>query len=178
MKRILIVGAGLSGATCAIELARLGFDVDIVEQRNHIGGNTFDYIDDHGVLVHKYGPHIFHTNSVKVFNFLSDFTEWRNYEHKVVSRVLGVDYEMPLNIASISKYLKLPLKSAEDLAVALAQKRIAIEKIKTAEDYLYASIGPELCGAFFSGYSRKQWGRGLSELDPSIVARVPVRPSF
>ena len=112
MKRILIVGAGLSGATCAIELARLGFDVDIVEQRNHIGGNTFDYIDDHGVLVHKYGPHIFNTNSVKVFNFLSDFTEWRNYEHKVVSRVLGVDYEMPLNIASISKYLKLPLKSA------------------------------------------------------------------
>ncbi len=178
MKRAIVVGAGLSGATCAAELARAGYGVTILESRDHVAGNAYDHYDRHGVLIHKYGPHIFHTNSEKVHEFLSRFTLWNDYTHRVLAHNNGKYYKLPLNISSVGQYLGRDLSSAADLERTLRQEAIQIDDIVNAEDYLHSSIGPKLTAAFFSGYSRKQWGVDLALLHPSIVARVPVRLSF
>ena len=178
MKNILIVGAGLSGATCAAQLAQAGHAVHVIEERAHIGGNAYDEYDQHGVLIHKYGPHIFHTNSKKIFEFLSQFTQWRPYEHKVAAFVHGVHYPMPLNFSSIGRFFGVKINNEEELRHVLDSERIPVGKINTAEDYLLTTIGRSLMEAFFAGYSKKQWGTDLGNLDASIVARVPLRYSF
>ena len=178
MKKVLVVGAGLSGATCAIELANAGFEVTVVEERPHIAGNAFDRHDAHGVMIHQYGPHIFHTNSARVFDFLSRYTSWRSYEHRVLARVGGIDYPMPLNFTSIGRYFNRPIETPEDLDRELSIRRVKRDRIHSSEDFLLNSVGPELMDAFFSGYTRKQWGRSLRELDAAVAARVPVRNSF
>lgn len=177
MKKILIVGAGLSGATCAAQFAAAGFKVSVVEERPYVAGNAYDHFDENGVLIHKYGPHIFHTNSDRVFEFLSKFTGWRRYEHEVLARVGGVYYPVPLNINSCEKFFGFNILDESEFLSFLDKKRIPCLKISSAQDFLYSSIGEELAENFFSGYSQKQWGVSLRELDPSVVARVPVRYS-
>ncbi|MBO0988860.1 MULTISPECIES: UDP-galactopyranose mutase [Delftia] len=177
MNKILIVGAGLSGATCAAELANAGFEITVQEERSHIAGNTFDEYDSHGVLIHRYGPHIFHTNSIKVFDFLSQYTSWRRYEHKVLAKYKENYFPIPLNITSIGHYFGKNLKTSKDLNNILQPLRVPRDAIKSSEDYLLAAIGVELTDAFFSGYTKKQWGCGLEELDASVAARVPFRDS-
>ncbi|MEO5928688.1 MAG: UDP-galactopyranose mutase [Candidatus Kapaibacterium sp.] len=171
----LIVGAGFAGSVLAERLARVsGKKVLIVDKRPHIGGNAYDHYDDAGVLVHKYGPHIFHTNSREVFDYLSQFTKWRAYEHRVLASVDGQLVPMPINLDTVNKLYGLNLTSfqLEDFFASVAENP---EKIRTSEDVVVSKVGRELYEKFFRGYTRKQWGLDPSELDASVTARVPTR---
>lgn len=171
----LIVGAGYAGSILAERLARgSGKQVLLVDRRPHIGGNAYDHYDDAGVLVHKYGPHIFHTNSKEVFDYLSRFTEWRQYQHKVLASVDGQLVPIPINLDTINKLYGLGLNSfqMEEFLASRAEKR---EQIKTSEDVVVSKVGRELYEKFFRGYTRKQWGLDPSELDAQVTARVPTR---
>lgn len=171
----LIVGAGFAGSVLAERLARgSGKRVLLVDKRAHIGGNAYDHHDNAGVLVHRYGPHIFHTNSREVFDYLSQFTAWRNYEHRVLASVDGRLVPMPINLDTINLLygLKLSSREAEVFLKGLAEPR---EAIRTSEDAVISKVGKELYVKFFRGYTRKQWGIDPSELDAQVAARVPVR---
>ncbi|OKH43919.1 UDP-galactopyranose mutase [Calothrix sp. HK-06] len=171
----LIVGAGFSGSVIAERLAsQSGKKVLVVDKRTHIGGNAYDHYDDHGVLVHKYGPHIFHTNSREVFEHLSQFTQWRSYEHRVLASVDGQLVPMPINLDTINQLYGMNLTSfqVEEFFQSVAEPR---EHIRTSEDVVVSKVGRELYEKFFRNYTRKQWGLDPSELDKSVTARVPTR---
>ncbi|MBW4560843.1 MAG: UDP-galactopyranose mutase [Mojavia pulchra JT2-VF2] len=171
----LIVGAGFSGSVIAERLAsQSGKKVLVVDKRNHIGGNAYDHYDDHGVLVHKYGPHIFHTNSREVFEYLSRFTQWRSYEHRVLASVDGQLVPIPINLDTINKLYGMNLNSfeVEEFYKSLAEP---VENIRTSEDVVVSKVGRVLYEKFFRNYTRKQWGLDPSELDKSVIARIPTR---
>jgi UDP-galactopyranose mutase len=171
----LIVGAGFAGSVLADRLARvLNKRVLICDRRNHIAGNAYDHYDNAGLLIHKYGPHIFHTNSQEVFEYLSNFTEWRNYQHRVLASVDGQLVPIPINLDTINKLYGLNLDSSqvESFFESVAEKR---DEIKTSEDVVVSKVGRELYNKFFRGYTRKQWGLDPSELDAQVTARVPTR---
>jgi UDP-galactopyranose mutase len=171
----LIVGAGFAGSVLAERLAtRSNKKVLIIDKRAHIGGNAFDHYNEDGILVHKYGPHIFHTNSKDVFDYLSQFTEWRSYEHRVLASVDGQLVPMPINLDTINKMYGLSLTSFELEAwfESVAEK---VPVIKTSEDVVVSKIGRELYEKFFRNYTRKQWAMDPSELDKSVTSRVPTR---
>jgi UDP-galactopyranose mutase len=171
----LIVGAGFAGSVLAERLANvMGKRVLIVDKRPHIGGNAYDRYDDHGVLIHPYGPHIFHTNSEDIFEYLSKFTEWRPYQHRVLASVDGQLVPMPINLDTINKLYGLSLTSfeVEKFFESVAEKK---DEIKTSEDVVVSKVGRELYNKFFRGYTRKQWALDPSELDASVTARVPTR---
>ncbi|MEH2170552.1 MAG: UDP-galactopyranose mutase [Nostoc sp.] len=171
----LVVGAGFSGSVIAERLAtESGKKVLVVDKRNHIGGNAYDRYDDHGVLVHKYGPHIFHTNSREVFEYLSRFTKWRSYEHRVLASVDGQLVPIPINLNTINKLYGMNLNSFEvkEFYESLAEP---MEYIRTSEDVVVSKVGRELYEKFFRNYTRKQWGLDPSELDKSVIARIPTR---
>ena len=171
----LIVGAGFSGSVLAERLAsQLDARVLIVEKRSHIGGNAYDFYNDAGLLVHKYGPHIFHTNAKKVFDYLSRFTAWRPYEHRVQTSVDGQLVPMPINLDTLNMLYGLKLNSSqvEAFLAAVAEPK---DKIVTSEDVVVSRVGRELYTKFFRNYTRKQWDLDPSELDASVTARVPIR---
>ncbi len=171
----LIVGAGFAGSVLAERLAsQSGKKILIVDTRPHIGGNAYDHYDDNGVLVHKYGPHIFHTNSLDVFEYLSHFTEWRSYEHRVLASVDGQLVPIPINLNTVNRLYGLSLTSfqLEEFFASVAEPK---EYIRTSEDVVVSKVGRELYEKFFRGYTRKQWGIDPSELDKSVTARVPTR---
>ncbi len=171
----LIVGAGFAGSVIAERLARgLNKKVLLIDRRNHIGGNAYDCYDDHGLLIHKYGPHIFHTASREVFDFLSRFTAWRQYQHKVLASVDGQLVPIPINLDTINRLYGLNLTSFE-MEEFLASRAEKIETMKTSEDVVVGKVGRELYEKFFRGYTRKQWGLDPSELDAQVTARVPTR---
>jgi UDP-galactopyranose mutase len=173
----LIVGAGFAGAVCARELADAGCRVLVIDKRHHIAGNAYDLLDSHGVLIHQYGPHIFHTNSDKVFEHLSRFTAWRPYEHRVLAvpdARCGKSYPMPINRTTINQLYGLALDEA-GIAAFLERSREPRDPIKTSEDVVLNSVGRDLCNKFFRGYTKKQWGLDLSELSGGVAARIPTR---
>ncbi|MXV16672.1 UDP-galactopyranose mutase [Hufsiella ginkgonis] len=171
----LIVGAGFAGSVLAERLAsESGKRVLIVDKRNHIGGNAFDHYDDQGILVHKYGPHIFHTNSADVFDYLSRFTAWRNYQHRVLGSVDGQLFPIPINLTTINLMYGLNLNSTEAEQFFLS-KAEEVKDVRTSEDVVVSKIGRELYEKFFRGYTKKQWDMDPSELNASVAARVPVR---
>jgi UDP-galactopyranose mutase len=171
----LIVGAGFAGATIAERLAAdAGKKVLICDRRPHIGGNAYDHYDEAGVLVHKYGPHIFHTNSQEVYEYLSRFTEWRPYQHRVLACVDGQLLPIPINLNTVNLLYGTNLTSfqLEEFFRSVAEPRA---QIRTSEDVIVSKVGRELYQKFFQNYTRKQWGLDPSELDAAVTARVPVR---
>ncbi len=171
----LIVGAGFAGSVLAERLGRgSGKRVLLVDKRPHIGGNAFDQYDDEGILVHRYGPHIFHTNSREVFDYLSQFTAWRSYQHRVLASVDGQLVPIPINLDTINRLYNLKLNSFE-VEAFFEQRAEKKERIKTSEDVIVSKVGRELYEKFFRGYTRKQWDLDPSELDASVTARIPVR---
>jgi len=171
----MIVGAGFAGSVLAERLAgQLNKKVVVVEQRNHIGGNAYDYYNEDGILIHKYGPHIFHTNSKKVFDYLSEFTEWRPYEHRVLASVDGQLVPIPINLTTINSLYGLNL-SSEDVQSFYLSKAVKVQTVKNSEDVIISQVGVELYEKFFKGYTRKQWDMDPSELDASVTSRIPVR---
>lgn len=171
---VLIVGAGFAGAVCAERLAAAGKQVLIIDKRHHIGGNAFDCHDKNGVLIHPYGPHIFHTSSKRIFEYLSNFTDWRFYEHRVLARVDGEFYPIPINRTTINKLYDLDLNE-QGVTDYLESVREPRDRVKTSEDVVLGSVGQDLCEKFFRGYTRKQWGLDLSELSAGVAARIPTR---
>jgi len=171
----LIVGAGFAGAVLAERLAQgSGKRVLICDRRPHIGGNAYDHYNDDGILVHKYGPHIFHTNSAAVFDYLSRFTAWRPYEHRVLASVDGQQVPIPINLDTVNRLYGLSLTSFE-LEAFFAKVAEKVERVETSEHVVVSKVGRELYEKFFRGYTRKQWGLDPSELDASVTARVPTR---
>ena len=171
----LIVGAGFAGSVLAERLANgSGKKVLICDRRPHIAGNAFDYYNDEGILIHKYGPHIFHTNSREVFEYLGRFTEWREYQHRVLAMVDGMLVPIPINLDTINKLYGLNLTSfeVEEFFEKVAEP---VEHVRTSEDVVVSKVGRELYQKFFRNYTRKQWGLDPSELDASVTARVPTR---
>ncbi len=171
----LVVGAGFAGSVLAERLARgLGKKVLVVDKRKHIAGNAYDCHNEHGILIHRYGPHIFHTNSAEVFDYLSRFTAWRQYQHRVKASVDGRLVSIPINIDTINELygLKLDATTMKDYLDSVAEVR---NPIKTSEDVVVNGMGRDLYEKFFRGYTRKQWGLDPSELDAQVTARVPVR---
>ena len=171
----LIVGAGFAGSVLAERLAAgSNKRVLLCDKRPHIGGNAYDHYNEAGILVHKYGPHIFHTNSREVFEYLSRFTEWRPYEHRVRASVDGQIVPIPINLDTINSLYGLSLTSFE---VEEFFKKVAepVEQIRTSEDVVVSKVGRELYEKFFQNYTRKQWGLDPSELDASVTSRVPTR---
>lgn len=175
MYDFLIVGAGYAGSVLAERLARDGNKkVLLCDKRPHIAGNAYDCYNDAGVLIHKYGPHIFHTNSREVFEYLSQFTAWRQYEHRVLASVDGRLVPIPINLDTINSLYGLNLTSmqVEEFFASVAEKR---DPIRTSEDVVVNRVGRELYEKFFRNYTRKQWGLDPSELDASVTSRVPTR---
>jgi UDP-galactopyranose mutase len=171
----LVVGAGFAGSVLAERLARVaGKKVLLVDRRAHIGGNAYDHYDEHGLLVHKYGPHIFHTNSREVFEYLSAFTEWRPYQHRVQAWVDGQLLPIPINLDTVNRLYGMQLTSFE-LDAFFANVAEPCENIRTSEDVIVSRVGRELYEKFFRNYTRKQWGLDPSELDAQVTARIPVR---
>jgi UDP-galactopyranose mutase len=172
----VVVGAGFAGSVIAERLAsQRGAKVLVIDRRNHVGGNAYDRYDDAGILIHQYGPHIFHTNSEKIFRYLSQFTEWRPYEHRVLAQVDGQLLPIPINRTTINKLYGLRLGTEEEVEQFLAERAQPIETIRTSEDVVLARVGRDLYEKFFRGYTCKQWGLSPAELDKSVTARVPTR---
>ncbi len=171
----LIVGAGLAGCTMAERIAtQLKKKVLLVEQRNHIGGNTYDYYNEDGILVQKYGPHIFHTNSTEVWDYLSQYTEWNDYVHRVLAKVNGKEVYLPINLDTMEKLYDRSF-SAEELERFFEQRRIKLAEINNSRDVVVSQVGEELYNLFFKNYTKKQWGVYPEELDAQVTKRLPVR---
>ena len=172
----VIVGAGFAGAVLAERLANEGGQrVLVCDRRSHIGGNAYDFYNESGILVHKYGPHIFHTNSEAIFDYLSRFTAWRPYEHKVLAEVGGKLLPIPINRTTINGLYGLDLKDDAAAAAYLATKAEPNVDIQTSKDVVIAQVGLDLYRTFFEGYTRKQWGLDPSQLDKAVTSRIPTR---
>ena len=170
----LIVGAGFSGAVLAERLASIGKKVLIIDKRDHIGGNCFDYLQGE-IMVQKYGPHIFHTSSEEAHDYLLRFTRLNDYTHKVLALHGGEHYPIPINRDTINKFYKLNLKNEKEIIDFLETKKEKTEDIKNSEDVVVSKFGRELYDAFVKGYTKKQWDKYPNELDRSVLERLPVR---
>jgi UDP-galactopyranose mutase len=172
----LVVGAGFAGSVLSERLAtEHGARVLLIDRRPHVGGNAYDEKDAAGILYHKYGPHIFHTNSEQVFEYLSQFTKWRPYEHRVRAFVRGQLVPIPINRTTLNALFDLDLKTDDQAAAYLASRAEPVEEITTSEDVVINAVGRELYELFFRGYTRKQWGLDPSELDKQVTSRIPTR---
>jgi UDP-galactopyranose mutase len=171
----LIVGAGFAGSVIAQQIAtERDEQVLLIDRRPHIGGNAYDRYDGAGILFHQYGPHIFHTNSKMIFDYLSQFTTWRPYEHRVLARVDDMLLPIPINLDTVNRLYNLNLTS-EELEGWFASQAEPVQEIRTSEDVVVSKVGRDLYQKFFEGYTKKQWGVYPSELDKSVTSRVPTR---
>ena len=171
----LIVGAGFAGSVLAERIAtQLGKTCLVVERRNHIGGNAYDHYDRAGVLVHAYGPHYFRTNSQRIVDYLSQFTEWHKVEYKILSWTHGRFWQFPINLNTFEQLIGRP-SNTEEMEATLAQWRLPIDNAKNSEEVIVSQVGWKLYEMFFKNYTRKQWQRDAKELDPSVCGRIPIR---
>jgi UDP-galactopyranose mutase len=171
----LIVGAGFAGSVLAERLANESDKkVLLIDKRPHIGGNAYDFYNEAGILIHQYGPHIFHTNSEEVFKYLSAFTHWRPYEHRVLTRVDNKLLPIPINLNTVNQLYGFNF-SSQELENYFTEVGEKIEDIRTSEDVVLSQVGRDLYEKFFRGYTHKQWGMDPSQLDKMVTARIPTR---
>jgi len=178
---VLVIGAGYAGAVCARALAEQGKSVYVLERRDHVGGNAYDLVDDAGVLIHQYGPHIFHTNNKEVFDWLSRFTQWRDYQHRVVANIPAgegrMTYPVPFNLTSLETAFGAEEgKRLGDKLIAAygAEKKVTILELRQNSDPEIAALADYVYENVFVHYTMKQWGQKPEEIDPNTTARVPV----
>lgn len=172
----LIVGAGFAGSVLAERIAsQLDKKVLIVEKRNHIAGHAYDQYDQYGILVHKYGPHIFHTDNKHVFDYLSRFTKWRRYEHRVLAKLYNKYYPFPINRTTINQLYKKNLSTAKEIEDFFRSVKKRITSINNSEEKIVSQIGEDLFVKFFKHYTKKQWGVEAKDLDPEVLGRIPIR---
>lgn len=176
-KNITIVGAGLFGITLANILSDK-HNIVIIDRRNHIGGNCYDYVDkDTGIIVQKYGPHILHINDQKVINFIRKFTDFNEYKHSVLTYYNGKLYDFPINLNTINSFFNSSLKPYE-LEMFFKKNGSNYDNYNNLEDQLIKMIGNELYEAFFKEYTVKQWGKHPKYLPPSLISRIPIRYNY
>jgi UDP-galactopyranose mutase len=171
----LIVGAGFAGAVIAEQLNARGKRVLLVDRRDHVAGNAYDSYDETGVLVHRYGPHFFHTNAPHVVDYLSRFTDWHPYEHRVLASVDGQLLPVPVNRTTLERFYGVELPDDAAACNLLAHMQIPVASPRNSEEVCLARVGPDLYEAIFRPYTVKQWGREPAELDPTVCGRIPVR---
>lgn len=174
MHNVLVVGAGFAGSVMAERLASAGNVCTVIDKREHIGGNAYDYYDNAGVLTHKYGPHLFHTNSKKVLDYLTRFTEWREFRHTAFSSVNGILYSFPINLRTFEQLLGRP-STTEEMEDYLQKNKVFFEHPKNSEEAILSQVGKELYEKFYEGYTTKQWGLSPRDLDASVCLRIPIR---
>lgn len=174
MSTFLVIGAGFAGSVVSRELADAGHQVQLIDRRSHVAGNAYDELDSNGVLIHNYGPHIFHTNSERVRDWLSRFTGWRSYEHRVQCVVNGINYPFPINRDTVNRLYGWNLDE-DGMAAFYDKVREPCNPVRTSEDVVLNSVGRDLYEKFFLNYTRKQWGIPPSELKAGVAARIPVR---
>lgn len=175
-KPIIIVGAGLSGATLARKFAEDGEQIIIVDKRDHIGGNTYDYVNEYGVLIAKYGAHIYHDSDDETWDFVSRFTEWLPYQHRVKSFVDGKLVPVPANIDTYNEVLGMNFKNGEELQDWVESQHPEITQPKNSEESALKRLGSNvLYEKMFKNYTKKQWDKYPEELDASVMERIPVR---
>ncbi len=173
--KYVVVGAGLAGLTIAERIANvLDEKVLVIEKRNHIGGNVYDSYNEDGILIHNYGPHIFHTNDKGVYNYLSQFSQWNVFWHRVLSYVDGNLVPMPISVETINKLYNLNL-STDEIEEFLAQKAVQVSDVTTSKDVAISKVGIDIYEKMFKNYTIKQWGVDPAELDTSVISRIPVR---
>ncbi len=173
--KYIVVGAGLAGLTVAERIANvLNEKVLIIEKRSHIGGNVYDSYNEEGILIHNYGPHIFHTNDREVYQYLSSFTPWNNFWHRVLTYVDGNLIPMPITVETINKLYNLNL-SCEEVEDFLKKQAIPMDEIKTSKDVALSKVGEDIYKKIFETYTKKQWGIDPGEIDTSVISRIPIR---
>lgn len=173
--KYVVVGAGLAGLTIAERIANvLDEKVLIIEKRNHIGGNIYDSYNDAGILIHNYGPHIFHTNDKEVYDYLSQFTPWNDFWHRVLTYVDGNLIPMPITVETINKLYNLNL-SCQEVEEFLKKQAVPIEEVKTSKDVALSKVGVDIYEKIFETYTKKQWGIDPGEIDTSVISRIPIR---
>ncbi|MFH1503094.1 MAG: UDP-galactopyranose mutase [Candidatus Diapherotrites archaeon] len=170
----LVVGCGFSGIVLAERLSSIGKKVLIIDKRNHIGGNCYDYKSGN-ILVQKYGPHIFHTKNKDVFEYLNKFTKFNNYQHKVLAYYDKRYFPIPINLNTVNKFFNINLKDEKELKIFLKDKVKVVKKIKNSEDVVVSKFGEKLYEAFVKIYTKKQWDKYPHELDKSVLERLPIR---
>ncbi len=176
MPQILVVGAGFAGATYARTLAESGYTVHVIDRRDHIGGNAADWIDPNGVRVHRYGPHLFHTNSTCVFDWLRRFGSWTPYSHRVRAILPdGRSAPLPVNLDTINAVFCETLRTETEVVNFLRRVAVPTANPKNAGEHLRSRIGDVLTDLFFRPYTRKMWDLDLEEMDVSVVNRLPIR---
>lgn len=175
---ILIIGAGISGSVLAERYASIGKKVLIIEKRNHIAGNCYDYIDENGILVSKYGAHLFHTNEESVWKYVNEFSDWYPWEHKVVARVDDKTVPIPVNITTVNELYEINISSEEEMKVWLEDHRMPFIKPENGEEAVLNRVGPVLYEKMFKHYTKKQWDKYPDELDASVLDRIPVRTNY
>jgi len=175
---ILIIGAGISGSVLAERYASLGKRVLIIEKRNHIAGNCYDYIDENGILVSKYGAHLFHTNEESVWKYVNKFSEWYPWEHKVIARVDDKTVPIPVNITTVNELFDINITNEDEMTQWLEENRVSINKPSNGEEAVLNRVGPILYEKMFKHYTKKQWDKYPAELDASVLDRIPVRTNY
>jgi len=171
----LIVGAGFSGLVLAERIVSvLGKSVLVVDRRNHIGGNCHDFYDDAGVLIHPYGPHYFRTNSDRIVDYLSKFTDWKPVNYQIKSYTNGKYWSFPINLNTFEELTGRP-STEQEFSDWLAKERVNILNPSNSEEIITSQVGVRLYKMFFEGYTRKQWQKHPKELDPSVCGRIPIR---
>ena len=180
MQHILIVGAGLSGCTLAEQLSKKGYSVTIIEKRDHIGGNCYDYRDENGIMMNRYGAHLFHTNSARVRDYVKQFAEWVPWKHEVIGRIGDVHFPIPVNIDTVNTLCDQDIKSEAEMRAWLASNAIPVgaEGAANSEEVALARVGPDLYQKIFKDYTYKQWAKFPAELDASVLERIPVRTNW
>ncbi|WP_027377805.1 UDP-galactopyranose mutase [Kaistella palustris] len=175
---ILIIGAGISGATLAERYASLGKKVLVLEKRDHIAGNCYDFINENGILVSKYGAHLFHTNDEDVWEYVNRFGSWYPWEHKVVARVDDKTVSIPVNITTVNTLFDENISTEEEMKNWLDKNRVVYEPAKNGEEAVLNRVGPVLYEKMFKHYTKKQWDKYPAELHASVLERIPVRTNY
>ena len=175
---IVIIGAGISGSVLAERYASSGKKVLIIEKRDHIGGNCYDFIDENGILVSKYGAHLFHTNEEDVWQYVNRFAKWYPWEHKVIAQVDGQLVPIPVNITTVNKLFNQNIQTEEEMQEWLEKNRPDIQNPSNGEEAALSKVGPVLYEKMFKHYTKKQWDKYPDELDASVLNRIPVRTNF
>lgn len=173
---ILIVGAGLSGSVIAERFANCSnLKVLVIDKRSHIGGNCYDFIDENGILINKYGAHLFHTNDEDVWKYVQKFSEWQRWDHRVLGFVEGKMINIPVNINTVNALCGTNIKDEKEMNHWLETVQIKFDKIENSEEMAKSRVGEELYKKIFRDYTLKQWNRYPEELDPTVLSRIPVR---
>jgi UDP-galactopyranose mutase len=175
---IVIIGAGISGAVLAERYASSGKKVLVIEKRDHIAGNCYDYIDKNGILVSKYGAHLFHTNEEKVWRYVNRFAKWYPWKHKVIAAVDGKRVPVPVNITTVNELLGLNIRTEKEMQEWLEENRVPIDNPSNGKEAALAKVGEVLYEKIFRHYTKKQWDKYPEELDASVLDRIPVRTNY